>query len=133
MFLAAPLRKQVIVKEKLVFPSGSESAIVPPSGHLLIHADTDNASSRLPIAATAQLISVLHEAPQPAAPSQPSLRNRYRSVRTEDEEELAEQESVADEEPETVETMGEAGWRALGGSFAASAGLTVSPVRPTLL
>ena len=30
------------------------------------------------------------------------------------------------EEEETVESMGEVGWRALGGSFVASAGLTVS-------
>ncbi|KAL7415601.1 OPT oligopeptide transporter protein-domain-containing protein [Mrakia frigida] len=97
VFLAAPLRKQVIVKEKLVFPSGT---------------------------ATAQLISVLHEAPQPAPPSiNPTLRNRYRSVLTEDDDE----DELVDEElpeEETVETMGDAGWRALGGSFLASAGLT---------
>jgi hypothetical protein len=80
--------------------------------------------SRFPVAATAQLISVLHEAPQPAAPSTNStLRNRYRAVETEDEDE---DELEEEEEEETVESMGAEGWKALGGSFAASAGLTVS-------
>ncbi|CDZ98057.1 Tetracycline resistance protein TetB/drug resistance transporter [Phaffia rhodozyma] len=106
VFLAAPLRKQVIVKEKLAFPSGT---------------------------ATAQLIAVLHDQPPPSEPSG-GLRNRYKSVRTQDytsdispsisrspSPELPDLEEGLDEQ---VEAIGTTAWRLLASSFASSAGLT---------
>lgn len=140
VFLAAPLRKQVvgsscymlihpcftqadpvcfspnqqIVKEKLVFPSGT---------------------------ATAQLISVLHNAPQPTLPASNGspLSNRYRPLPLNSDDnarissDAIEQDSGQSlgEEPDIglgkneEESMGSLGWRALGLSFAASAGMTV--------
>lgn len=102
-----PLRRQVIVREKLVFPSGT---------------------------ATAQMISVLHSAPAPASTS--ALRHRrpsssarsagsgYEAVpdrdRDEDEDEV-EEETVKQGKGEFDQT----GWVALSWSFGVSAIFTV--------
>jgi uncharacterized oligopeptide transporter (OPT) family protein len=53
VFLAVPLRRQVIVKEKLVFPSGT---------------------------ATAQLIALLHHAPSPVQGLNPTPAGVYRRI-----------------------------------------------------
>ncbi len=137
VFLAAPLRKQVIVKEKLVFPSGT---------------------------ATAQLIALLHRVPPPKVPvptatfnavssGQPSAE--YSAIPRESRSQSLERGAVSgggaaggggeedqdgrvkgvfgeeDEEDldEERQEMGTSGWYILGWSFAASAGLTVSVLR----
>lgn len=117
VFLAAPLRRQVIVKEKLAFPSGSEETHLPSLCFMSSHMP--------PPAATARLIGLLHEAsPDESNPS--GLRSRFAAVPTDDSEELQIEEDQAAESEETIESMGPAGWRALGWSFTASASLTVS-------
>ncbi|KDQ15904.1 hypothetical protein BOTBODRAFT_31353 [Botryobasidium botryosum FD-172 SS1] len=108
VFLAAPLRKQVIIKEQLAFPSGT---------------------------ATAQLISVLHKIPPPAA-ARPGLRHRnghtgsedgYQAVRTVeaggDIDEDAEDPGETDQKREEIVR---AGWTTLGWSFAASGSMTLA-------
>ncbi|KAK4698315.1 hypothetical protein P7C70_g7965, partial [Phenoliferia sp. Uapishka_3] len=67
VFLAVPLRRQVIVKEKLVFPSGT---------------------------ATAQIISVLHAVPPPGIKRRVG---QYRALPTSDEEVGGEPESDSEE------------------------------------
>lgn len=99
VFLAVPLRKQVIVKEQLVFPSGT---------------------------ATAQLISVLHAVPPPGMKNRSSRNGRSRgdyqmiddAVRNDDEE----VEEVLIEEKK----IDQDGWNSLIWSFTVSASYTVS-------
>ncbi|KAK6904346.1 hypothetical protein I203_105158 [Kwoniella mangroviensis CBS 8507] len=105
VFLAAPLRRQVIVKEKLVFPSGT---------------------------ATAQLISLLHRIPPPSQTLKPSAgayRRLPRTSRSVSPPGYASRDDV-DEEPHNAagkdsEVMRGSGWWALGWSFFASGSLTV--------
>lgn len=104
VFLAVPLRRQFIVKEKLVFPSGT---------------------------ATAQIISVLHGVAPPTESSvdgAAGLRRRttggeagYEALPSSDGEEVYEPE--ADVKGSEIDAKG---WRALSLSFALSAGFTVS-------
>ncbi|EJD48943.1 OPT superfamily oligopeptide transporter [Auricularia subglabra TFB-10046 SS5] len=99
VFLAVPLRKQVIIKEKLAFPSGT---------------------------ATAQLISVLHEKPLPETDG--LIRRRtsgYEAVSTDD---LLQDDTriLDDDEDEEADIVKKEGWADLLWSFAASAVLTVS-------
>lgn len=107
VFLAVPLRRQVIVKEQLVFPTGM---------------------------ATAQIISVLHKVPPP---TQGSTRRRRehstrstRSDRVDDEDEAGEAEESrggADElEHGPAKSIDRKSWMALIWSFSASAAFTVS-------
>ena len=114
VFLAVPLRRQVVVKEKLVFPSGT---------------------------ATAQIIAVLHkvELPQEGEAKQ---REGYRLLDEEDARESGEAvrgaEVVMDDdeavdvvelgegEETTQEKIDRQGWVALTYSFVLSAGFTVS-------
>ncbi|ODN95854.1 oligopeptide transporter 8 [Cryptococcus wingfieldii CBS 7118] len=115
VFLAAPLRRQVIVKEKLVFPSGT---------------------------ATAQLISLLHQIPPPAEVQGTRSRAYRRLPRTSHSVSPArprhEEEGAAsfddgrrsgavrlEEEEKDKELMTGKGWWALGLSFLASGHLTV--------
>ncbi|KIO34660.1 hypothetical protein M407DRAFT_209937, partial [Tulasnella calospora MUT 4182] len=101
VFLAAPLRKQTIVKEKLVFPSGT---------------------------ATAQLISVMHRQPPPKTDATSSLRRRpvpqgYSELGT---EEIVQSEIQADEVLEADEPAElKNGWALLGWSFASSGAMTL--------
>ncbi|KAJ9093614.1 hypothetical protein QFC19_008282 [Naganishia cerealis] len=130
VFLAVPLRRQVIVKEKLVFPSGT---------------------------ATAQLIALLHRIPPPRITDYDprkgvsSSLNGYQALprrssgdvvrptasldqpeimRVDDDEEEEDLvktagESVSEfEDPATQEEMSRLGWWVLGWSFAASAIIT---------
>lgn len=135
VFLASPLRRQVIVKERLVFPSGT---------------------------ATAQLIALLHglpavEVPEPREITQMAggvaggggqtgdeeqgrARSRQyealpqrASTSFEEQRDGDDREGVASatkaddsDDPDARESMGEKGWSVLGWSFAASAGVTVS-------
>lgn len=122
MFLAAPLRRQVIVKEKLVFPSGSESIVERPGSLELTHRS----------AATAQLIALLHEIPPPSQTlSGTSQAGAYRRIPRSGESNDArpsEDSTGAGAVPvkaEQSEVMGNAGWRALGWSFLASGFMTV--------
>lgn len=89
VFLAVPLRRQVIVKEKLVFPSGT---------------------------ATAQLIALLHKQP-PLQGLNPSAAAYTRVPQGDD---------AVSRKP--AGALNGSGWWALGGSFAASALMTVSDV-----
>lgn len=125
VFLASPLRRQVIVKEKLVFPSGSMSThpqLIPGPRQ-----ETDH------VAATAQLIALLHEIPPPSQTiSATSTAGTYRRIpHTSDPTDM--QHSTSDEGPRPIKTeqsevMGSDGWQALGWSFLASGLLTVSQV-----
>ncbi|KAG8898595.1 hypothetical protein FRC00_002601 [Tulasnella sp. 408] len=96
VFLAAPLRKQTIIKEKLVFPSGT---------------------------AAAQLISVMHRQPPPKTDATSSLRRRpvpegYSQLDTED---TVQTETQADGVPEADEPAElKNGWALLGWSFVSS-------------
>ncbi|KAK4055903.1 OPT super [Microbotryomycetes sp. JL221] len=101
VFLAVPLRRQVIVKEQLVFPSGT---------------------------ATAQLISVLHNKPLPDQQDSETLRRRkmngqYRALSTEDENDDTEPRSLSPESNPTQ--VDRKAWRALMISFSVSSGYTV--------
>ncbi|WRT69026.1 uncharacterized protein IL334_006009 [Kwoniella shivajii] len=105
VFLAAPLRRQVIVKEKLVFPSGT---------------------------ATAQLISLLHKIPPPSKalkPSSTAYRRLPRTSRSVSPPERTVTEEAAIDRYDAVEKDSEvmkgSGWWALGWSFFASGSLTV--------
>ncbi|KZO96613.1 oligopeptide transporter [Calocera viscosa TUFC12733] len=109
VFLAAPLRKQVIIKENLPFPSGT---------------------------ATAQLISVMHSAPPSTLrhrrPAPTSSGGEYTALPTTtpssdpdpDPESLP---SADDSELSLTQLQADAtqGWRALGWSFCASGLLTL--------
>ncbi|WWC73114.1 uncharacterized protein I206_107080 [Kwoniella pini CBS 10737] len=104
VFLAAPLRRQVIVKEKLVFPSGT---------------------------ATAQLISLLHKIPPPSQDRETS-RSAYRRLPRTSRSMSPPGYTVgetSEERREGVEKDNEvmkgSGWWALGWSFFASGALTV--------
>lgn len=107
VFLAVPLRRQVIVKEKLVFPSGT---------------------------ATAQLIALLHKAPPPTETlsSDRTGAGPYRRLPRDSVEDLEEDIGPAGpgRKEEKQEVMGGSGWKALGWSFAASGALTVSHHKP---
>ncbi|KAG8897511.1 hypothetical protein FRC00_004156 [Tulasnella sp. 408] len=100
VFLAAPLRKQTIIKEKLVFPSGT---------------------------AIAQLISVMHRQPPPKTDATSSLRRRpvpegYSQLGT---EESVQTETQADGVPEADEPAElKNGWALLGWSFVSSGVMT---------
>ncbi|ORY20306.1 OPT oligopeptide transporter protein-domain-containing protein [Naematelia encephala] len=110
VFLAAPLRRQVIVKEKLVFPSGT---------------------------ATAQLIALLHKIPPPAQSTHASSTTAaYRRIPRSSRSASPPRDRSASESPErglrageerekSIDDMGGSGWWMLGWSFAASAGLTI--------
>lgn len=102
VFLAVPLRRQVIIKEKLVFPSGT---------------------------ATAQLIALLHKAPPPAQALDPSRIGAYARI-PRDSNEVTETRQVGPAGPggtaEKQQVMGGSAWRMLGLSFAASGAMTVS-------
>ncbi|RSH95296.1 hypothetical protein EHS25_000383 [Saitozyma podzolica] len=102
VFLAAPLRRQVIIKEKLVFPSGT---------------------------ATAQLIALLHKIPPPGEALGTGVSRAYRrlprasrSVSPPGEEER--EAAASTEDRKDAEVMTVAGWWALGWTFAASGILT---------
>ncbi|KAL1407604.1 OPT superfamily [Vanrija albida] len=112
VFLAVPLRRQVIIKEKLVFPSGT---------------------------ATAQLIALLHKAPPPTQSLDPTPAGPYRRVPTSDAPERpqlhhraisAELRATYDHDDEhdgpsdDPELMTGRGWWALVWSFLASAAVT---------
>ncbi|KAG8984932.1 hypothetical protein FRB90_005045, partial [Tulasnella sp. 427] len=101
VFLAAPLRKQTIIKEKLVFPSGT---------------------------ATAQLISVMHRQPPPKIDGASSLRRRpvpqgYTQLAAEENAQPIAQEDQVPEDDVPVEL--ENGWALLGWSFLSSGALTL--------
>ncbi|WVQ81217.1 hypothetical protein IAT38_003339 [Cryptococcus sp. DSM 104549] len=118
VFLASPLRRQVIVKEKLVFPSGT---------------------------ATAQLISLLHRIPPPSETTSAHSRayrrlprsstsvSPHRSRGAHPDPSAAGEEGGATDDGERVryaaekdgEVMSGQGWWALGWSFLASGGITV--------
>ncbi|KZT51742.1 OPT superfamily oligopeptide transporter [Calocera cornea HHB12733] len=107
VFLAAPLRKQVIIKENLPFPSGT---------------------------ATAQLISVMHNEPPPASLRRrhvPSPQGDYSALppsSADPEVPETPEQAQASEREERAQLAKDAsqGWRALGWSFAASGALTLA-------
>ncbi|TDL14427.1 OPT oligopeptide transporter [Rickenella mellea] len=104
VFLSPPIRKQVIIKEQLRFPSGT---------------------------ATAQLIAVLHDIPPPGSSAR--RRKGYRALSANEdidipdtvnpEEAAASNNDSYDEERETVR---QEGWTTLGWSFLASAVMTLT-------
>ncbi|KZW02937.1 OPT superfamily oligopeptide transporter [Exidia glandulosa HHB12029] len=100
VFLAVPLRKQVIIKEKLAFPSGT---------------------------ATAQLISVLHQTPLPQ-PDGLTRRRGYEALQSDDVAHEETRVVVEEDVPQDVEgeVVKKEGWADLLYSFGASAALTVA-------
>ncbi|KAL1724312.1 OPT oligopeptide transporter protein-domain-containing protein [Schizophyllum commune] len=106
VFLSPPIRKQVIIEEKLAFPSGT---------------------------ATAQLISVLHKLPPPdteglhrrrgyqhISAEDPTIHDEATSVEIEDED--IDEETPLNNVSNTVQNDG---WRTLTWSFCASSALTL--------
>ncbi|EJU04603.1 oligopeptide transporter [Dacryopinax primogenitus] len=111
VFLAAPLRKQVIIKENLPFPSGT---------------------------ATAQLISVMHNETPPSLrhrhPRSQPQSGEYTALSADDPERLPPSTQPSAEEAEEADALlsrselkrsASEGWRALAWSFLASAVLTL--------
>ncbi|KAJ7066703.1 OPT oligopeptide transporter protein-domain-containing protein [Mycena amicta] len=99
VFLSPPIRKQVIVKEQLAFPSGT---------------------------ATAQLIAVLHKMPPPDTTVR--RRAGYSAIENEDlgVHRIQDDDDVPNEEtPLHTDNVQSEGWRALGSSFIASGVLTL--------
>lgn len=105
VFLSPPIRKQVIVKEQLAFPSGT---------------------------ATAQLISVLHQMPPPDTTLR--RRAGYRAIDTEDlihstaitDEPENHQEAAAEDNIDEREVVQQEGWEDLLMSFLASGAMTLA-------
>ncbi|KAI0033085.1 oligopeptide transporter [Vararia minispora EC-137] len=107
VFMSPPIRKQVIIEERLPFPSGT---------------------------ATAQLISVLHKLP-PASETQVRQRKGYSALETEetpeeavgddDEDDETVRDHVRESDTEMERTVRTAGWHALAWSFLASGALTL--------
>ncbi|KAF7308602.1 OPT oligopeptide transporter [Mycena chlorophos] len=103
VFLSPPIRKQVIVKEQLAFPSGT---------------------------ATAQLIAVLHKMPPPETKK---LRRRVGYTAVENDEAgvrpIQDDDEPSEETPlyssSATNEVQTAGWTAIGSSFAASGALTL--------
>ncbi|KAF7309723.1 OPT oligopeptide transporter [Mycena indigotica] len=98
VFLSPPIRKQVIVKEKLAFPSGT---------------------------ATAQLIAVLHEIPPPETSIR--RRQGYSAVENEDQtvqDEVESDEQTPLYTPASDSAQSES-WKAFGSSFIAAGTLTL--------
>ncbi|GHJ85515.1 hypothetical protein NliqN6_1917 [Naganishia liquefaciens] len=125
VFLAVPLRKQVIVKEKLVFPSGTATAqliallhrIPPPSLN-------DIAKSEAPAASGGyQAIPRAASADTRRSRSAESFRHSA-SGGVADEEPFKVVEPTIYDDPETQEQMGRVDWWVLGWSFTASAVIT---------
>ncbi|EIW84353.1 OPT oligopeptide transporter [Coniophora puteana RWD-64-598 SS2] len=111
VFLSPPIRKQVIIKEQLAFPSGT---------------------------ATGQLIAVLHKMPPPGTNTKTALRHRHGySALDSEESTVAERVSLESEQDhDDGETEGgvvhderdvvqQQGWAALAWSFLASAVMTL--------
>ncbi|KAF8206364.1 OPT oligopeptide transporter [Mycena galopus ATCC 62051] len=95
VFLSPPIRKQVIIKEQLAFPSGT---------------------------ATAQLIAVLHKMPPPDTTRR---RVGYIAIDDEETNVHRAEDQVDDDTPPAYEnTVQSHGWHALTSSFAASGALT---------
>ncbi|KAG2149094.1 OPT oligopeptide transporter protein-domain-containing protein [Suillus bovinus] len=105
VFLSPPIRKQVIIKEQLAFPSGT---------------------------ATAQLISVLHRMPPPDTTLR--RRSGYRAIDTEDliqptaitDEPENHQEAAAQDDFDEREVVQREGWEDLLMSFLASGAMTLA-------
>ncbi|KAG2362592.1 OPT oligopeptide transporter protein-domain-containing protein [Suillus spraguei] len=105
VFLSPPIRKQVIIKEQLAFPSGT---------------------------ATAQLISVLHRMPPPDTTLR--RRAGYRAIDTEDlihptaimDEPENHQEAAAEDNIDEREVVQQEGWEDLLMSFLASGAMTLA-------
>ncbi|GAA5889667.1 hypothetical protein JCM6882_007098 [Rhodosporidiobolus microsporus] len=123
VFLAVPLRRQVIVKEKLVFPSGTATASVIGvlHGRPLLSANVEGeteaeAGLRRRRRATAPLEDVAEE--------EESMLRRVREEDLDDEEE-AELEGRVSKAYETEKVVDKKAWWALMVSFAVSAGYTL--------
>ncbi|KAJ7019917.1 OPT oligopeptide transporter protein-domain-containing protein [Mycena alexandri] len=97
VFLSPPIRKQVIIKEQLAFPSGT---------------------------ATAQLIAVLHKMPPPDTTIRRRVTAGYIPVEEEDTA-IPQTDDETDDIP-VSETVQSQGWSALASSFAASGALTLA-------
>ncbi|TRM64210.1 OPT oligopeptide transporter protein-domain-containing protein [Schizophyllum amplum] len=106
VFLSPPIRKQVIIEEKLAFPSGT---------------------------ATAQLISVLHKLPPPDIEG-PHRRRGYQHVDAEEPTSVVTDSTMIEEEEDADEqtplngvssTVQNDGWRTLIWSFFTSSALTL--------
>ncbi|KIR26658.1 oligopeptide transporter 8 [Cryptococcus deuterogattii 99/473] len=110
VFLAVPLRKQVIVKEKLVFPSGTATAQLIS----LLHQTTPVEVHGTPTRAYRRL----HRSSTSVSPS------RSRRHDNDEDEEWGDARETEGEEEKGVEIMTGKGWWALGTSFVASGSLT---------
>ncbi|KAJ7773335.1 OPT oligopeptide transporter protein-domain-containing protein [Mycena metata] len=97
VFLSPPIRKQVIIKEQLAFPSGT---------------------------ATAQLIAVLHKMPPPDTTIRRRVTSGYIPVEEEDTA-IPQTDDEIDDVP-VSETVQSQGWSALASSFTASGVLTLA-------
>lgn len=121
VFLAVPLRKQVIVKEKLVFPSGTATAQLIALLHKI-------PPPKVPVPRAAQLASSRSSGyqPLPSSADQTGVRSSSLDVDQLHVAHEANPSSGTGEDPDEKEEMGSAGWYVLGSCFAASGFVTVS-------
>lgn len=122
VFLAVPLRKQVVVREKLVFPSGTATAQVLGvlHGKPLVHSPEGPKKSKH---------GLRHRAGRRTAAETEAPRSGETAFMLHREESMGQEEMgdliLPDEEISAEEIVGHKAWRSLLLSFAASASYTV--------
>lgn len=122
VFLAVPLRKQVVVREKLVFPSGTATAQVLGvlHGKPLVHSPDGPKKSKH---------GLRHRAARRTAAVPDGPRSGEAAYMLHREESMGQEEMgdliLPDDEISAEEIVGHKAWRSLLLSFAASASYTV--------
>ncbi|KAH8083524.1 putative oligopeptide transporter [Filobasidium floriforme] len=120
VFLAVPLRKQVIVKEKLVFPSGTATA-------QLIALLFKMPPPKVPVPRATQIATSHSTDYQPLPTSAEHVRDRSLSLDADREDDVHPQIPLNGLRKQSAEReeMGRKGWYVLGSCFAASAFVTL--------
>ncbi|GAA5864934.1 hypothetical protein JCM3774_003914 [Rhodotorula dairenensis] len=125
VFLAVPLRKQVVVREKLVFPSGTATAQVLGvlHGRPLVHSpdSAKHAKNGLRNRATARRTALIPDLQDGPSAETGILLHREESMGQEEMGDLI----LPDEETPAEKIVGRKAWRSLLLSFAASASYTL--------
>lgn len=125
VFLAVPLRKQVVVREKLIFPSGTATAQVLGvlHGKPLVHSPeaAKHAKNGLRNRTTARRATSIPDLRDGPSAETGILLHREESMGQEEMGDLI----LPDEETPAEKIVGRKAWRSLLLSFAASASYTV--------